>query len=175
VVPGACGGMSIATSWRAMKTFLAGLQAATLAGAGLALASGCSDDDAEANALPPYDLAALGCAGEDHDDEFGFHGQCCVDAYCYQPADDEACVSPDDSILKLSGPDFPTGSGNCGCAVTQPEAIMGPFGENPENPTSPAGSCCYLVGSIGCDGRALLVAGEARQAPVVRRRDWLLG
>ncbi len=36
------------------------------------------------------------------------------------------------------------------------------------------GTCCYLVGTIGCDGRPLLVEGAARVAPITRRRDWLL-
>jgi hypothetical protein len=39
---------------------------------------------------------------------------------------------------------------------------------------SPEGTCCYLVGSIGCEGRPLVVAGAAIVAPVVPRDDWCL-
>jgi hypothetical protein len=37
---------------------------------------------------------------------------------------------------------------------------------------SPEGTCCYLVGSIGCEGRPLLVDGAAIVAPLSRRGDW---
>jgi hypothetical protein len=111
---------------------------------------------------------AVGCFGEDQTPppgQLGYYGQCCVDVLCYTP-DDGVCGGPDMVHAKLPG--FPPGSGECSC-VPEPgkQDVEGPFAGS-------SGSCCYLVGSIGCDGRPLLVAGNARLAAVRRRGDWLL-
>jgi hypothetical protein len=120
-----------------------------------------------ASELSPYRLEDLGCYGPVHDG--GYMGQCCVSARCYTP-DAGACLLPE----QAPPIPLPPGSGTCGCEASESVAhtVSGPFAPNPEGMASPNGSCCYLVGSIGCEGRPLLVEGVAVVAPLVRRNDW---
>jgi hypothetical protein len=60
------------------------------------------------------------------------------------------------------------GSGSCLCAP-----IAGPYAANPSDTPASAGSCCYLIGAIGCDGRPLLVDGRALTSELELRADWI--
>jgi hypothetical protein len=116
-----------------------------------------------------YSLELIGCGGE-NGGGFGFHGQCCYTALCYESVE---CLPADSLELpqKLQG--FPPGSGRCTCSLDGREIVSGPFSPNPEDPKVPSsGNCCYVVGGIGCDGRPLMIDGMARVAPVVVRSDW---
>jgi len=117
--------------------------------------------------VTPYSVEDLGCSGPVQDG--GYFGQCCTSARCYTPLEG-ACLTPD------QGPPipYPPGSGTCGCAVRDGTGltVSGPYAPNPDGMESPEGTCCYLVGSIGCEGRPLLVAGTPLVAPIVRRGDW---
>jgi hypothetical protein len=119
------------------------------------------------SALEPYPLDALGCFGPILDG--GYKGQCCTTARCYTP-DAGTCVGPQ------AGPPIPLppGSGSCGCLTTDDanSAVRGPYAPNSEGMASPEGSCCYLVGSIGCEGRPLIVNERPVVAPLALRSDW---
>lgn len=116
-----------------------------------------------------YPLELLGCGGENHGGGFGYHGQCCFKALCYESAE---CLPASSPELSQQLPNFPPGSGRCTCTLPGREAISGPFSPNSEDPDLPEGNCCYVVGGIGCDGRPLMIDGTARVAPVVARSDW---
>ncbi|MDC0742999.1 hypothetical protein [Polyangium mundeleinium] len=88
-----------------------------------------------------------------YDDGFGYHGQCCDITLCTTPVNG-MCPGVDKVVLE----DRPPGSGECEC-----EPLRGPFANEDDGS---AESCCYLVGSIGCDGRPLLVQGTPRLADV---------
>lgn len=116
--------------------------------------------DAKPPPLLPYPEPT--CSGPIYGEDggFGYHGQCCELALCTQ-LDAGACPPAHQMVHKLPG--YPPGSGSCECSP-----IHGPYAPH----AAAEGPCCYLVGSIGCDGRPLLVAGQPRVAPVVGRADW---
>jgi hypothetical protein len=117
--------------------------------------------------LEPYPLDDVGCFGPSFD--AGYEGQCCTSAHCYTPSGG-GCVGVDERPpIPL-----PPGSGTCGCPAGQgqADAVRGPYAPNPGGMPLEAGTCCYLVGSISCEGRPLVVAGAAIVAPLVRRGDW---
>lgn len=117
--------------------------------------------------LEPYDVSALGCYGPDHDD--GYYGQCCVDAACYTPDGDEPCAEPKEARANLAEL-LPEETGECSCpAGPDQDVVIGPYAAARDNDER----CCYLAGSISCEGRAFLVMGEPRVAGVLRRSDWL--
>ncbi len=117
--------------------------------------------------LEPYPADAPGCYGKRHDD--GYYGQCCVDVICYTPRGDDPCVGPG-GVRSVLGDLLPTESGTCSCGVASGDSsVEGPYAPGAEDEDQ----CCYLSGSIGCDGRAFLMYGQPRVAPVVERQDWL--
>ncbi|MFO0592968.1 MAG: hypothetical protein U0441_35835 [Polyangiaceae bacterium] len=95
------------------------------------------------------------CVGPVYNDDFGYHGQCCYEEHCIQPDANWQCEAP--NVAPIT--DLPPGSGTCECEMRQ-----GPFLNSDPNDSQ---KCCYLVGSIGCDGRPLMIEGEARLADVV--------
>jgi hypothetical protein len=117
--------------------------------------------------LERYPLDQVGCFGPSFDG--GYDGQCCTSAHCYTPSEG-TCLGVDE------GPPIPLppGSGTCGCSAGQgqSDAVRGPYAPNPGGMPLEDGMCCYLVGSISCEGRPLVVAGAAIVAPLVRRGDW---
>jgi len=119
-----------------------------------------------AQQLTPYPVSGLGCSGEVHDG--GYYGQCCADALCYTPEDGKACVAADSAPEKL-GKFY--GSGACLCGA---ESLRGPFAPNPAHEPRKAGTCCYVISSITCDGRPLLVEGAPLVSALTQRRDWIL-
>ncbi|WP_282423629.1 hypothetical protein [Polyangium sp. 15x6] len=144
-----------------MRVFLHRLLVASQWGASLLLASACGADvesapGAPGPAAPAQNLEpapAPACYGPVYDDDFGYHGQCCDITLCTAPVNG-VCPGANEVVLKGR----PPGSGECEC-----EPLRGPYAS--ENQGS-AESCCYLVGSIGCDGRPLLVQGKPRLADV---------
>ena len=76
-------------------------------------------------------------------------------------------MGPDAAQQKL---DSSYGSGSCLCD----DGIQGPFAQNPTQETVKAGTCCYVISSIGCEGRPLLVDGTPLISALTRRCDWLL-
>lgn len=152
-----------------MKQILARLLWASRWGASLVLVAGCGGQvdaggggDPSTNSDPPTDEAGNQlestpegtCHGPVYDDDFGYHGQCCDEPHCIAPS---AGVCPGAAAAVIT--DAPPGSGECECGERQ-----GPY----LNPDAASGeSCCYLLGSIGCDGRPLLVEGAPRLAAVV--------
>lgn len=86
----------------------------------------------------------------------GYDGQCCEITLCTEPVDG-ACPSAMDARSVLSG--LPPGSGHCECSP-----LHGPYGGMSD---ADGAACCYLVGSITCEGRPLRVLGEARLAEVI--------
>jgi hypothetical protein len=115
--------------------------------------------------LAPYPVEALGCSGPVHDG--GYYGQCCAKARCYTPEVGTECVAPDAAPEKL-GTSF--GSGSCLCGATP---VQGPYANNPAHDPEEAGTCCYVVSSISCDGRPLLVDGTPLVSAATRRCDWV--
>lgn len=95
------------------------------------------------------------CVGPDYGNGPGYYGQCCYEVHCSLPELDGVCLDPKSATLT----DLPPGSGECEC-----EMRLGPF-QNTN--TADSQKCCYLVGSIACDGRPLMIEGEARLADVV--------
>jgi hypothetical protein len=118
-------------------------------------------------ALEPYALDDLGCLGPTLDG--GYDGQCCVSALCYTPAEGACLAASERPPIPL-----PLGSGTCSCPVGEGSnlTVRGPYAPNPGGSPSQDGTCCYLVGSIGCEGRPFVVAGAAIVAPLARRGDW---
>ena len=157
-----------------MRTILQRLLIASQWGASLVVAAGCgSTIDSSAGGaggtgstsstsvttnptenLDPTPESA--CYGPVYTDDFGYHGQCCDDVVCTAPTNG-VCLSPADARPSLQG-QLPPGSGSCEC-----EDLRGPYANNDAASTE---VCCYLVGSIGCDGRPLLVDGKPRLARV---------
>ena len=122
-------------------------------------------------ALETYALDQLGCFGPSYDG--GYYGQCCFDAQCYTPANGVACATAAEIQSSRLIP-LPPGSGECGCGnQLGRDAIAGPFAPNTADATASVGSCCYVVGSISCTGRPLVVDGAQLLAPAVQRIDWL--
>jgi hypothetical protein len=76
-------------------------------------------------------------------------------------------VTPDAAPEKL-GTSF--GSGSCLCGDTP---IQGPFAKNPAHDPEMAGTCCYVVSSITCEGRPLLVDGTPLVSEVTQRCAWI--
>ena len=98
----------------------------------------------------------------------GLWGQCCAEVSCYTP-DDGVCAEDVFDIYAVL-PNLPSGSDDCGCTPESTgESMSGPYAPIASN----EGSCCYIFGKIGCDGRPLLVEGAARVARIQQRRDWL--
>ncbi|WP_437795147.1 hypothetical protein [Sorangium sp. So ce693] len=101
------------------------------------------------------------CVGPFHDG--GYYGQCCYEVHCTAPVGG-ACPAATEAAPHLD--DLPPGSGTCTCSAEGEGAagwIQGPYANR--TASDPA-SCCYLVGSISCEGRPLLVRGEPRVAPL---------
>jgi len=139
-----------------------GMAGAATAGEGGASTAGAAG---EGNQLSPYPVGALGCSGPEHDG--GYYGQCCAEALCYTPDDGSECVASEAAPNKL-GTFY--GSGSCLCGA---EPIRGPFAANPAHDPAQAGTCCYVISSITCEGRPLLVDGAPLLSALTRRRDWL--
>jgi len=116
-------------------------------------------------ALVPYPIGSLGCSGPEHDG--GYYGQCCAEALCYTPEDGSECAEPEDAPHRL-GTFY--GSGSCLCG----DAIQGPFAANPAHEPEKPGTCCYVIASITCEGRPLLVDGAPIFSVLTGRRDWVL-
>lgn len=155
-----------------MKAFKLRLDQALRSGAALALLSlpacggsttGSGGPGQTSSALDPYPTASLGCSGPEHDG--GYYGQCCAKALCYTPEDGADCVAPEAAPTAL-GKSY--GSGSCMCGETQ-----GPFASNPAHQPAQDGTCCYVISSITCEGRPLLVDGEPVVAELSRRADWI--
>jgi hypothetical protein len=115
--------------------------------------------DSARESLPPYDLERLGCWGPHHDG--GYMGQCCVKAHCYTPPAGAGGASAEQVAARSCAlsPPYPPGSGGCTCKLGEgsSEFTAGPFASNSADPAKPDGECCYLVGSISCVGRPLVV------------------
>ena len=110
--------------------------------------------------LEPYPLGSLGCSGPSYGGGLGFHGQCCTAVSCYTPPNGSDCVLAKDAPLPL---------GKCLCGA----GVQGPFAANPADQPVKTGTCCYVISSIGCDGRPLLVDGAPIVSPLTRRSDWI--
>lgn len=111
--------------------------------------------------LEPYPKEKLGCSGPEFDG--GYYGQCCVEVGCFDPAGGAECPSAETATGSIPG--YPPGSGSCTCG----EPTAGPYAPHEAS----EGACCYIFGSISCEGRPLIVtSGETRVAPIVRRSDW---
>lgn len=143
--------------------------------ASLASVAGCSGETSGEQHptnthLVPYESSGVGCWGPSHDG--GYYGQCCADAHCYTPSDGASCRPPDKVRDVLS--EFPPGSGGCNCPVAEgaETGVVGPFAPNPAHTPRTPGTCCYLVGSITCTGRPLMVDGQLLIAELRRRGDW---
>ena len=131
----------------------------TSGGSGGAVDSGIVDSGGADSGLPttPYPNP-IGCYGPEYD--AGYYGQCCEKAQCMDPVGGK-CPTPTELWGLMPG--YPSGSGTCTCGESK-----GPFGPH----YSTEAPCCYLFGSIGCDGRPLLVHGHPRVAPLIARADW---
>lgn len=148
----------------------AGAEAGRPASAGGSASTGGTGGVSEP--LTPYPVNALGCSGPSL--EGGFYGQCCAEALCYTPETGSDCAAPSDAPEKL-GKSY--GSGRCLCTPVGTEgieAIGGPFAANPAHTPEQPGSCCYVISSIACEGRPLLVDGAPIVCSLMERRDWLL-
>lgn len=142
--------------------------------AGNSLADGGSEevldggvaDSGVPNPGPTYPLDLLVCHGPDY--MSGYHGRCCAKASCYTPVTG-GCSPTAPAEIGL-----PPGSGSCLCAVADGSVLqtIGPFAPNPNHTPQKAGSCCYVFGSILCDGRPLIVDGQVVTAEVIHRSDW---
>jgi hypothetical protein len=117
--------------------------------------------------LPSDDYPS--CSGPEQDG--GYYGQCCVSPHCYTPSSGD-CAAADEVSSLL--PEFPPGSGSCNCIPEEGEGlgVVGPYRSRTGVTPVSAGECCYLVGSISCEGRPLLIAGVARVAGLRHRADW---
>ena len=166
----ACGGSTAADASSAGAANGGGPGAVTAgssgtANAGTAGAIGAGAAGDAGQQLMPYPESALGCAGPEYDG--GYYGQCCTDALCYTPNDGGDCVAANAAPEKL-GTFY--GSGSCLCG----DGIQGPFANNPTHQPKEPGRCCYVISSISCEGRPLLVDGTAVVSAPTRRSDWLL-
>lgn len=141
----------------------AGRGGESAAGAGGESTAGAAGETGQQ--LTPYPVGTLGCTGPEHDG--GYYGQCCAEALCYTPDDGSECVGPDEAPQKLNT--F-YGSGSCLCG----DAIQGPFAENPTHEPEKPGTCCYVIASITCEGRPLLVDGAPILSALTGRCDWVL-
>lgn len=138
-----------------------------------ALSGGMGGHTGDATNLVPYPLADYPvCSGRDYPSDGGspYSGQCCVEPHCFTPETGE-CPPPNETTDSML-PGLPPGSGSCGCTPQGAEAVQGPFAPRDDEDLGESGSCCYLVASIGCVGRPLLVAGRARAATGRFRSDW---
>ena len=137
-----------------------------LPGVAAPLQSGCSESHRDLGALldpiPAPDGGYPVCTGE----ETMFTGPCCQDVHCYTPEGGAACPSSEAVALEDLGVSAP-GSGVCACGTT------GPFSsEGAERYTSSVGECCYVVGTMGCTGRPLVIGGEVRVAALLSSSAW---
>ncbi|MFT3768898.1 MAG: hypothetical protein QM820_25935 [Minicystis sp.] len=155
-----------------MRAFLQRILVASQWGASLVLVAGCSSNVNGGNggaggSGTPLDggtpvgnvdpLPTPECSGPIYDGSMGgYDGQCCEKTLCTAPTDG---YCPAAEVAKPTLDGLPPGSGTCECSP-----IRGPYAG-----TSDAGDaiCCYLIGSIGCEGRPLVVHGEARLADVI--------
>ena len=157
--PSAAGGDATSTAG------VPGTSGATSTVQGGAESAGTSGNNQQ---LAPFPESAVGCSGPSYGDGFGYHGQCCAEALCYTPDDGSGCVEPDSAPEKL---DRFYGSGSCLCGGSEP--IQGPFANNPAHEPQKPGTCCYVISSIGCDGRPLLVDGAPVVSALVGGCAWL--
>ncbi|WP_437315516.1 hypothetical protein [Sorangium sp. So ce385] len=143
--------------------------ASSQSGGSSASSGGASSSGGGGEAGPPDASAPLDpypdptCVGPFHDG--GYMGQCCYEVHCTAPVDG-ACPAASAAAPHID--DLPPGSGTCMCdgdGADGDESIQGPYANR--TASDPA-SCCYLVGSIACEGRPLLVRGEPRVAPLAR-------
>ena len=105
------------------------------------------------------------CVGPDYGDGPGYYGRCCGDLQCTATV---AGRCPSLGIGEsIPGIEFPPGSGECSC-----ESDEGPFARS-DAPNVEDGDCCYVIYSIGCDGRPLRRDGAVVVAEVVARADWM--
>ncbi|APR80261.1 putative lipoprotein [Minicystis rosea] len=146
----------IASQWGASLVLAAGCSSSVeteLGGTGGSTGTGTTTQDAGTVLpnLPPMPTPA--CSGPIYDAGGGYDGQCCEIKVCYTPSG--ACLAPDDARPMLSG--LPPGSGTCECSD-----LHGPYASS-----SDPNQCCYLVGSISCEGRPLIVHGAARLAGLI--------
>jgi len=144
-----------------------GTSAAGASGTAPTSTGGAGTGGGSSQQLTPYPVSALGCTGPEHDG--GYFGQCCADALCYTPDDGSECVPPNEAPSKL-GESY--GSGSCLCGGE--DSIQGPFAANPSHEPEKAGTCCYVIASIGCEGRPLLVDGAAIVSALTQRCDWVV-
>jgi hypothetical protein len=141
-------------------------------GGGGSLGGGGGDAEAGSSGvlvgeLPALPLNAMECTGPEHDG--GYVGRCCGEVKCL--ADNSGRCAPADTAELGS-----YGSGQCLCGGSPAQDKAGPYARDANNPSSPAwgsGACCYVVQSIGCEGRPLLVEGNAVVSPLTLRSDWL--
>lgn len=141
------------------------LTRAFIRGAALAVTLSACGETAPAQKLDPIPARTYPhCVGPDFNDDFGLHGRCCGDVQC---TDTVAGLCPELGSGDLSGIVFPPGSGECGC-----ESDEGPFARS-DAPDIEDGACCYVIYSIGCDGRPLRRDGAVVVAEVVARADWM--
>lgn len=138
---------------------------------GAVLAAGltaCTDSAApplEAKLDPIPDRTYPYCVGPNYMDDFGYHGQCCGEIRCAEPVAGDCPDTASPSVARF----LPPGSGTCGCD----EGVEGPFLWTSSAPENEVGDCCYVIYSIGCDGRPLTKDGQVVVAAVVQRADWL--
>jgi len=60
------------------------------------------------------------------------------------------------------------------CGSEGSEGIEGPFAANPAHKPEQPGTCCYVITSIICEGRPLLVDGAPIVCTLMERGDWLV-
>ncbi|WP_437588256.1 hypothetical protein [Sorangium sp. So ce1000] len=141
-----------------------GASSSSSASEGVTSGSGGGGDVDPPDASAPLDpYPDPTCVGPFHDG--GYYGQCCYKVHCTAPVNG-ACPAASEAAPHLEN--LPPGSGTCTCSAEGEGAagwIQGPYANR--TASDPA-SCCYLVGSISCEGRPLLVRGEPRVAPLAR-------
>ncbi|WP_437277134.1 hypothetical protein WME90_38750 [Sorangium sp. So ce375] len=131
-------------------------------GATSAAGGGGEVDPPDASApLDPYPDPT--CVGPFHDG--GYYGQCCYEVHCTAPVGG-ACPAASEAPPHIQ--DLPPGSGTCTCSADGEGGVGWIQGPYANRTASDPASCCYLVGSIACEGRPLLVRGEPRVAPLAR-------
>ena len=86
--------------------------------------------------------------------------------YCTEPVNGDCLEAENANAVEITG--LGLGSGSCLC-----DDVQGPYSsEGAEAYTETTGSCCYLVGVQGCEGRPMLVAENLRKAPLIRGKRW---